>query len=240
MSRTAFRPVWEDAYEDNGERGAASPGITLGALWKFMGWPQRSLGAVAGKDLARCPDWPPDLFALTAAALRKSGAYTLAIKHIIDRHRGFNTIATGMEWYVSLSQEIAAGRQTFSVPAALIDLWAEIAQPDIQSLPLSRLMDDRRVAATLICLLAAADQACKGVGLPTGKTRSSFHDAADQLLFPSQFGSTLCRYIHPSAGRVLPKMHTAQSGLTIRSFSHHLAFCETDEVQPSWLSIPRR
>jgi hypothetical protein len=33
-------------------------------------------------------------------------------------------------------------------------------------------------------------------------------------------------------------MHTAQCGLTIRSFSHHLAFCDADEVQPSWLSVP--
>ena len=121
--------------------------------------------------------------------------------------------------------------------------WRIVANKDTLALPLYRLADRREVAASLVVLLGLSDETCLGVGLPMndssrGSERTLFHESADQMLFPSQFGSTLCRYVHPSAGRVLPKTHTAQCGLTIRSFSHHLAFCETDEVQPSWLSVP--
>ena len=36
--------------------------------------------------------------------------------------------------------------------------------------------------------------------------------------------------------RVLPKMHTPQTGLTIRSFSMYLALCNPSEVVPQWVN----
>jgi hypothetical protein len=95
-------------------------------------------------------------------------------------------------------------------------------------------------------LLALADEACTGFGLPiTAATANeptkytALYSKADQSLAPVEaLGSTLCRVVRRSVARVLPKMHTAQVGLTIRSFSLHLAYIEADEVQPSWYSIP--
>jgi len=53
-------------------------------------------------------------------------------------------------------------------------------------------------------------------------------------------GATLCQEIHPSRGRVLPRMHTPQTGLTVRSLSHHLAYCPPSDISPEWkVSIER-
>ncbi len=60
--------------------------------------------------------------------------------------------------------------------------------------------------------------------------------AEAQLLPTTENGSTLCRNIHPSRARVLPKCHTAQTGLTIRSFSHFIALASSSEVRPEWIT----
>ena len=53
-------------------------------------------------------------------------------------------------------------------------------------------------------------------------------------------GATLCSEIHPSRARVLPKMHTPQSGLTVRSLSHHLGYCPGSDMHPNWYSLAAR
>ncbi len=228
MDTSMFRPVWEEQRGDSG--------IRLSSLWQVMGWPNGELGLEVSGAI-RCPDWPPDLFALVAAALRKSGAYTLPIRHLEKSLAGntFDDIAG--EWKKCVNQFIETG-EPYCLPASVAERWRFVANEQVLNLPLSRLLDDKEVAAALIILAGIADETCAGVGLPFGDHGTALRRCADQLLFPSQFGSTLCRYVHPSAGRVLPKMHTPQCGLTMRSFSHHLAFCETDEVQPAWLSVP--
>ncbi len=107
---------------------------------------------------------------------------------------------------------------------------------------LSRIIVSRSCCAALINLMAAADEACYGVGIgPINTTgsgnKNAFLEEAEGLLLETiTIGSTLCREIHPSRARVLPKMHTPQSGLTIRSLSHYLAYCPAGDVVPNWLS----
>jgi hypothetical protein len=236
MENPDYRPLWRDENR--------RPGRTLGSLWSFMGWPGDYAGSDAGAGVKvgaglLCPEWPPDVFALTAAALRKSGAYTLRIKEILAVPQ-IDRIAE--EWRRQVADALT--RKTgFTIPDEVAKHWRIVATEGNLKLPLFRLMDCKGLVPSLIALLGIADEACAGIGLPGsiadgGDDRRIFYELGEQFLFPTEFGSTLCRYVHPSAGRVLPKMHTAQSGLTIRSFSHHLAFCETDEVQPAWLSVP--
>ncbi|HZR83266.1 MAG TPA: hypothetical protein VFD92_19385 [Candidatus Binatia bacterium] len=69
----------------------------------------------------------------------------------------------------------------------------------------------------------------------------AFESEAYSALLDSEhdFGSaTLCRGIHPSRARVLPKMHTPQTGLTLRSMTHHVALCPTGDVIPKWSFWP--
>lgn len=46
---------------------------------------------------------------------------------------------------------------------------------------------------------------------------------------------TLCRRVDPSRAIVTPKMRTSQRGITIRSFSHHLALINGSDVEPLWI-----
>ncbi len=93
----------------------------------------------------------------------------------------------------------------------------------------------------LLNLLAAADEASARLGLFFSHTHSAdpYENEAERLLFTSTNsleGSTLCTLIPATKGRVLPKMHTPQSGLTIRSLSHNLAYTYSPDVHPEWLS----
>jgi len=51
-------------------------------------------------------------------------------------------------------------------------------------------------------------------------------------------GASLGRMVHSSRVKILPKMHTPQSGLTLRSLSHNLALFESGEMRPNWWFLP--
>jgi hypothetical protein len=92
--------------------------------------------------------------------------------------------------------------------------------------------------------VSAADEASFGLGIffshgTDAKKDLLWEDAEERLIkdIPKGLGSTLCREIDHSRARVLPKMHTPQSGLTVRSLSHHLAFCLGSEIVPEWFSL---
>ena len=99
----------------------------------------------------------------------------------------------------------------------------------------------------LMDLLGAADEACAGLGIykldprrRKGGGLLPFHFQAEGILVDSMSspgGATLCKAIDPDRARVLPKMHTPQSGLTIRSVSHHLGYCPGSDMRPKWASL---
>jgi hypothetical protein len=107
-------------------------------------------------------------------------------------------------------------------------------------LAISSIKDNAKLCQSLLQLCAAADQACAGVGSTyshEGSLDEQFHFQAEDLLTPKQNGSSLCREVHPTRARVLPKMHTPWSGLTIRSLSLYLSLCSADEVSPQWITL---
>jgi hypothetical protein len=75
-----------------------------------------------------------------------------------------------------------------------------------------------------------------GISL-TSTDNDMFTKIAELQLFPRDAGSTLCKRIHPTRARVLPKSHTPQTGLTIRSFSNFLGLVASTEVCPEWFSF---
>jgi hypothetical protein len=231
--------------------------LTIRSFWQYLGVKisTKRDPAVLQKALAQ---WPPDLFALTAGVLRKSGAYISAMNFLgggkaIDEARAKARQAAGQCWRARLDScgddevvktpwdGIPGDLETYKVLFRVL-----VANLDLE---IHKICDRPEVCDALMDLMAVADEACVGVGLPLREAvlpkdekpsvaLGSFWRRTDRELFPKQFGSTLCKTVLPSVARVLPKLHTAQCGLTLRSFSHHLAYVDSVEVQPSWVSVP--
>lgn len=112
-------------------------------------------------------------------------------------------------------------------------------------------------------LLAIADQACRGIGLLFGAAAELPKDSqdaypADSIVISqamamlidqlemreglSKQGTfrpiTLCKLVDPARAITLPKMRTSQRGVTIRSFSLHLALLNGTDVEPIWNPTP--
>jgi len=107
--------------------------------------------------------------------------------------------------------------------------------------------------------MACSDEVCKGVGLPENEginqtERAGIPDVEQEQLGllnlmcltmldddeAEEGGATLGKMVDKSRARVLPKQHTPQSGLTIRSLSHYLCLCLTDEISPHWHLHPKQ
>jgi hypothetical protein len=79
------------------------------------------------------------------------------------------------------------------------------------------------IVDALLSICATADTASAGIGI--NEPEDPFLLEADRI-FKTQYQTqpglirTVCQDIDPSAARILPKLHTPKSGLTIRSLSH--------------------
>jgi hypothetical protein len=193
--------------------------------------------------------WPPDIFAICASLLLRSGSYptvvsrwppsirrakTKARRRAIAQKWTEQTQLDGLEWRIASSKRR-------SPPPRVLTYWRRVVSA--ARLRISDIPQRPPLVAALLTLLAMADEACAGVGLGPGvvETESPDYDAFDfishRLLFEK---GTLCRDVDATRLRVFPKLHTPQSGITIRSLSHHLACCTTTEVKPQWFRLAQR
>jgi hypothetical protein len=128
-----------------------------------------------------------------------------------------------------------------SPPGNVLKYWRRLIAS--RKIRLADIPDRKALIHALLCLSAMADEASAGVGLGPGAVDSDspevdeFDFLSHRLLFKT---GTLCRDVGASRIRVLPKLHTPQSGMTIRSLTHHLAFCTTADVKPQWFRLPVR
>lgn len=192
------------------------------------------------------PDWPPDVFCLCAAILQNSGAYSRVIDDVgsksnneTSKERANRLRKAGVAWQKSNG----SGRP----PKTVSNLWAKVFT--CRTTVLSDLGSDEasEVRNALLDLLAISDEACADLGiykldpqLRNDGGLGAFHFKAENLFVKSMSaagGATLCKGIHPSRARVLPKMHTPQSGLTIRSLSRHLGYSPGSDMRPNWWSL---
>jgi len=223
--------------------------LTLWRVWAFLTGCEEATITQAwwGGFLA----WPPDVFALCASVVRRSGCYTTAFANG-SCPQAPSVRDAARAWRGWFAEQPSAGRsaQGRAVPEVIAEPWEAILSGRFVSL--SHIVEYPVLMRNLLFLMAAADEVCAGSGLPyqavpdkklgwtleqKGEWRLIWRGW--ERLQPTRRGSTLCsERIHPNAARVLPKAHVAAAGLTIRSFSHHLALCESDEVQPRWFMIP--
>jgi hypothetical protein len=124
-----------------------------------------------------------------------------------------------------------------TVPPRVSSLWARII--GLGNTPLHKVSGNQALCQDILELCAIADEACQGVGSPLdgqeSKADEKFLYYGAGLLHRELPGSSACVEIHPSRLRVLPKMHTPQNGLTIRSLSLYVCLCAPNEVVPAWI-----
>jgi hypothetical protein len=125
------------------------------------------------------------------------------------------------------------------LPAPVEECWRVITQNWNTGIP--SIVQNTSLCQAILQLCAASDEASEGVGNMHPDDQNlvdeRFLDRADELLARNERGSSLCDEIHPSRARVLPKMHTPWSGLTIRSLSLYLCLCDIEEVSPEWIPV---
>ena len=177
-------------------------------------------------------NWPPDAFAVAASLLHSSGAYTNVIKNWPPKWAGKNwnkeIKRIGDDWAKGI---ISASP---SIPPE-VQRWWETVIGNF-GISVHEISDKSELCESLIQLAAAADEACAGVGLAF----SSKDSQEQQDFFTKAFVSlrdwhTLCSdFVDGTQLTVLPKLHTPQQGLTLRSMSHYLALCYKTGVKPRW------
>lgn len=203
------------------------------------------------------PRWPPDLFALVAFLFQQSGAYSRVIDDdwpgptwpVHDDWKKA-VVEAADEWRNAIRKEKASELawtppgQT-SVPQLVKTLWASVT-PELARSPttLCDPQSDRALCDALVTLLAIADEAAHGAGIDRSREAAfgigdvreieAVFDMKATSASVNPLGSTLCSRLVQPGFRVLPKMHTPQTGLTLRSLSNNLAFFVPREVTPRW------
>jgi len=183
---------------------------------------------------SQMPTWPPDVFAVVATLLKRSGAYIKIVNHKTRKELGINGAwskkisGIGIDWRQSIIDNTP-------VPGVIQSWWKTIASAS--KVPISNIGANLPLLDALICLLASADESCWGIGV-YGEERplDDFDDLALMYLLSKQC-STLCQSIHASAAMVLPKLHTPLSGMTMRSLTHNLALWDNPEVKTRWIQL---
>jgi hypothetical protein len=204
----------------------------------------------------QCREWPPDAFAIAHLLLAHHAIYRAAVstdevpgfEDQVEGHAlcelwpnhgefGDHVRTLGAQWRTFAASRIRDPRAR--APAHLAQLFSivETEMPKLLACPRGYVGASRGQLAVLFCLVAAADEACVGLGLPgpapTGATAFSLE--AELYLVEPTHGS-LARF-SPHIIRVLPKAHTPQRGLTLRSLSHHVC-ATTHDFGVSWQIPP--
>jgi hypothetical protein len=184
--------------------------------------------------------------------LALTGAYSNALRNWPPSDIGQESdTASWAEAARQIGKEWRTGWLDDKTPDIVRKLWLELMQH--YDVSLSQLKADTRCCELLMELAAIADEACAGIGVPgfplveepeelDGDERNqlinemAFYDYGSSLL-EGDDGATLCNEVPPDRLRVLPKMRTPQSGLTIRSLSHNLGLILGNEMTPRWVML---
>lgn len=217
---TSGRPTSSTAASSSKDADApASPGavLTLGALASSM-LGRRTLGA--------CPSWPPDVFAIAASLLRRTGGYV----DIVERWRPPSGWSEAMRRVASAWRETAVQRSAPPKEVALA--WRTLETHRAFALGAGR--PPLELVDALMRLFAAADETAHDLGT------TSAHPYVREAELPLALRASLGREVSAQVVTVLPKVHTPRAGMTLRSLSHHLCALEVPDVTPHWLSRPGR
>lgn len=185
-----------------------------------------------------CIRWPPDAFAVCAYLLKRTGAYVEVLRQWpparVDAASGDEQPWTA--WARDVGRRWRSVALTEAVlPQEVLSLWMEVISH--RDTRLGDLGADRPTTCALLQLVAIADEASYGAGIPWGSDEDPFRDRA-----AIQLTETPCTLSPRSAHaglRVLPKQHSPRSGLNLRSLTHHLSLHVGGEVTAHWMVVPQ-
>ena len=208
--------------------------------------------------------WPPNMFALIAMVLQRTGAYRICLQQTKwwEKKTWQQNVSEGAGLWIEYSNSLILNKKMgrpfnnknskeFAEAYAIIEHnWNTINLNELRII--SNINDNYNkpnadpnynkniigFTIALLKILAAADYCCSGLGLVGQVTKQPkhlklFHAVANLLLNNTGSLSTIPKFY----GTVLPKMRTPQSGMTLRSLSHHLTFHVT-EVEVMWRTFP--
>ena len=204
----------------------------------------------SGASLA-CPAWPPDIFAITGSILYQTGEYRRLLQPAGASEESVGTPrdwrearSAGSSWRVRLDNISRSATLNDALKSTDIVKWWKVLTQH-SDLPMARLTENVQVIHALLMLFLAADEACDGIGMQPTKGGNASHaqnidQQKDDFVVQAQYylagndGRTLCLHVRPDLVRVLPKLHTAQVGHTLRSLTHNLALCRATGIDAFW------
>jgi hypothetical protein len=214
-------------------------GPTLLDVWKPI------LPRLQDETTRDVPNWPPDLFALTAFALRRESLY---VRVLSAGWPAAEFADKGQDAWASFCRETARawvgtlGTGSEPPPSAVVDRWNVLASrlDDPYLLPPSG--SDPSLGLVLMELLSISDEACRYLGRTYGydpsETDSLLPLRYTEWCLKDKNRSSMCRDIPARLLRVLPKHRTPQEGLTIRSLSLYAGLIEGSEIAPEYHQSP--
>jgi hypothetical protein len=201
--------------------------------------PPGSSAASSPHSVSVPPRWPPDLFAVCASILLKTGGYWRlrsrpALRRILERTYLDPLIAAYGAF--DLENRIDADLSN-SQKKEIVALWRTLLEE--RSVDFAVVADGTIEAA--LTLLLVADGACEGVGRANSNHpfATLIRDEHQRLLaqgrneLPHPHRS-ICRNVPLADARVLPKTLTPQLGQTVRILSDHLSLIDSREVETTW------
>ncbi len=212
-----------------------STSLTVGELFSYL------LPRLSDPKRQNLPAWPPDVFGLMSALIQRSGAYLQALenwppKRYTIPHDKFAYAAwaaeLGNEWRKnSLFQQPA--------PALIHEIWTIFFKRSFH-FSLTQFQEDQYAAHDALILMALSDEASRGLGasLNLPLDPESALETFEIWMRSNSEQSGLLKFqeeLDPSRISILPKRRTPQSGLNVRSLSHHLCAIEGLEANPNWM-----
>lgn len=209
---------------------------TVGEFIKYR-WPDCRLN--------RYLPWPPDAFAVVASILKDTGTYLRVLnmsKLVAEQYDSSEEwrktcIDSGRQWREKINDQ---HQRDFDdplphavIPEFVKKRWRAIL--NASAVPMSGDDFSDELVVDLLSICVAADTASAGMGLHkiSGKT-DAFMNLASVINEARNDRQNFCFEIDTRKTCVMPKLHTPQRGLTIRSLSHHLALINSSELRPNW------
>ena len=180
------------------------------------------------------PPWPPDAFAIAAVLLDRTDAYRWIInRRTILENRGYlaRVKRLARQWRKATIDE--------RPPPGQVEAWWRDAVGAYRRRA-DAIPEDDRVWKSLLGVLAVADSASAGSGIPTVEGEPDLFQSMALKTLDFNGGASLCREVPVDRFLVLPKQHTPQSGIHLRSLSHNLALCRPGGAIPNWCYIDER
>lgn len=193
------------------------------------------------REFVALAKWAPDVFAVSGFLLHKTGLYLQSVRNEFfpkpKLTHPADLISSAKAWRGKMIAQKPP-------PPEILKLWRNVWHG--KRLKLSQLSANKPLVVALFDLVAMADEACAGLGLPHPSVTAGdpemvlFQRVEDRLnkQVTRNQPCSLCLRVDAQMICVLPRVRTPQTGISFRSMSHHLTLWPKDEVTPVWNLLP--